>query len=249
MKLCILFNFTGQKFLVIGGGGHSNAIEIIDVKNPNYGSSCQLPDYPIDKMEYGAGGIINDKKAIVCGGYNWINFERNKECFILGPEKTWTKIQSLKRPRSHMSTGNIVINSKLWISGGSDVTTYLESTDSTELVSEDQTLDSIDMPLTVSSHCSVFVERTRIMTIGGYDNIKTKRNETHVMDTTTNIWTPGPELNNARHFHGCAKVTIGDKDVVVVTGGLGALNSVEYLELTDMDQGWKSGNFTSLINF
>ena len=81
------------------------------------------------------------------------------------------------------------------------------------------------------------------MTIGGY--FGGSRKETNIFDQTTNNWTQGPELNEGRNFHGCAKMTIGDKDVVVVTGGLGAWKSVEYLDLTDMDQGWKRGNFLS----
>ena len=78
------------------------------------------------------------------------------------------------------------------------------------------------------------------MTIGGFAS-GDYRDETYIVDTTTNIWTPGPKLNKARSDHACAKVTLGDKQFVVVTGGVGAEISVEYLDTTDMDEGWKSG--------
>ena len=70
----------------------------------------------------------------------------------------------------------------------------------------------------------------------------------YILDRTTNNWTPGPKLNKARIEHGCAKMNIGDKDVVVVTGGDVTDKSVEYLDLTDMDQGWKRGNFFFILN-
>ena len=134
-----------------------------------------------------------------------------------------------------MSTGNIVINGKLWISGGD----YGSQLASTELVTEQSVMQSSDLPFAGAGHCSVFLDRTRIMTIGGYSG--KYRDETYIMDTTTSKWTPGPRLNKARRYHACAKVKIGDKSFVVVTGGRGAYTSVECLNITNMDQGWKNG--------
>jgi len=169
---------------------------------------------------------------MICGGYNG---RRIGDCYTFGPNKVWNKVQSLKTPRSDMSTGNIVINGKLWISGGYDGSNLA----STELVTEQAVMQSSNLPFTGYGHCSVFLDRTRIMTIGGSSG--RHRDETHIMDTTTNHWTPGPELNKARRFHGCAKVSIGDKEFVVVSGGSNALNSVEYLDIANMDQGWQNG--------
>ena len=197
-------------------------------------------------MVEGAGGIINDNKAIICGGFNYDNRETTADCFSLGPEKMWTQTESLlKTPRYDMSTGNIIINNRLWISGGLDESGRELST--TELVNEDQSLKSEDLPVDVYGHCSVLLNRTRIMTIGGWSGWN--RRETNILDLTTNNWTPGPKLNKGRTSHGCAKMTIGDKDLVVVTGGDVTEKSVEYLDLTDMDQGWKRGNFFILNCF
>ena len=206
---------------------------MIDVKNADYGSSCQLPDYPID-MYYGAGGMINGNKIMVCGGYD--GTRKLGECYTLGPDKIWNKSQTLKTPRKTMSTGNIVINGKLWISGGGGVESRLAST---ELVTEQSVIQSSDLPFAVFGHCSVFLDRTRIMTIGGFKG--SNSDETHIMDTTTNKWTPGPKLNKARYYHGCAKVKVGDNQFLVVTGGHPAYTSVEYLDITNMDLGWKNG--------
>ena len=55
-----------------------------------------------------------------------------------------------------------------------------------------------------------------------------------------------------RSDHGCITSNLGGKPIVWVTGGFGesdqggdALQSTEYLE--DLDQGWKSGTFPSIL--
>ena len=53
-------------------------------------------------------------------------------------------------------------------------------------------------------------------------------------------------MNTARGAHGCANVLIGGKSIVFVAGGntdgTNFVDSTEYLDLNDIEAGWKIGN-------
>ena len=156
----------GQKVLLVGGdpwhlGRH---VEIIDMKNMSY--SCELPaKYPID-MSFGAGAMLDGNIPIICGGYNLTS--TIKECFQL-KDKKWYQIESLPSPRIFMSAGNILIDGKLWISGGSELPSDGESKfDKTFLVSSNSVVQSFDLPIPLTGHCSVYLDEERLMIIGGW---------------------------------------------------------------------------------
>lgn len=66
------------------------------------------------------------------------------------------------------------------------------------------------------------------------------------------MWTQGPSMAIARSDHGCANVLVGSKSIVFVAGGFNnyannKLTSVEYLDLNDMESGWKMGKELPMI--
>ena len=178
-----------------------------------------MPQFPI-KMKNGAGGIISGHLAIICSGIFALRGGPLGDCYSLTSNKQWIKIESLKEPRYKMSIGNLVIDGKLWISGGMSSSSRSASTELVDLQST--SIESTNMPFDDNGHCSIQLDNNRIMTTGGSSGADkySMRSETHILDTRTGTWTVGPRLNSARYDHACGKVKIGDKWFIFVTGGL-----------------------------
>jgi hypothetical protein len=69
-----------------------------------------------------------------------------------------------------------------------------------------------------------------IYIIGGDQNGSIS-NKTWIVDPTNEFQiTEGPSLNKGRAYHGCAKMTLNGRTILVVAGGFGALDSVEILD-------------------
>ena len=69
-----------------------------------------------------------------------------------------------------------------------------------------------------------------IYIIGGFQNGSIS-NKTWIVDPTNEFQiTEGPSLNKGRADHGCAKMTLNGRTILVVAGGFGALDSVEILD-------------------
>ena len=59
----------------------------------------------------------------------------------------------------------------------------------------------------------------------------------------------GPSLNNEREFHGCAKMTLNGRTILVVAGGFGnggRLDSVEILDPSENNV-WTQGLYLKSI--
>ena len=139
---------------------------------------------------------------------------------------------------------SVVLNeSKIWITGGWSWSNNDGSLKSTEIISLNQPpVLGPDLPFTVSSHCMVLVNPTTIYLIGGivYDK------KTWIIDPTNDFQIKeGPSLNIERIRHSCSKMRINGRIFLVVAGGLNKesleFDSVELLDTTCPDRGWKKG--------
>ena len=75
-------------------------------------------------------------------------------------------------------------------------------------------------------------------------------NKTWIVDPTNGFQiTEGPSLNNARAEHGCAKMTINGRTILVVAGGFGNDGSLDSVEILDPleNNGWTPGMFWKSI--
>ena len=69
-----------------------------------------------------------------------------------------------------------------------------------------------------------------IYIIGGYQNGSLSK-KTWIVDPTKEFQIKeGPSLNKGRINHGCAKMTLNGRTILVVAGGFGAMDSVEILD-------------------
>ena len=232
---------SGTKILVINGRPWFYGIktEIIDTQNPNF--TCILPNYPIESYT-GIGGLINENVPIACGG---LNGTKINECFYL-QNKTWVQGPSLRQARYNMGSGNLVYHNRLLSSGGfDDSQTRLKSM---ELIGQTKTLvhPGSELPKPMSNHCNVWLNSTHYLLTGGTSDSKTFRSKTMIINVESGQWSYGPSLNLGRSWHGCAKILIGRKQFIFVTGGkdswiTSGTASVEFLDLDKLDQGWIEG--------
>ena len=69
---------------------------------------------------------------------------------------------------------------------------------------------------------------------GSYDD--STSNKTWIVDPTNQFRiTEGPSLNKGREFHGCAKMTLNGRTILVVAGGFGAQESGSYGALDSVE--------------
>ena len=136
------------------------------------------------------------------------------------------------------STGNLVINGSLLISGGIDCDSQSLALDSTMLISKDSIMNSFKLPMGLTGHCSVYMDNENIIIIGGNRSAKT-----FILNILTGSWKNGPELNEPRQFHACGTVLLGTKNVIFVTGG----TTTEFLNLSDEKLTWQKGILSSKI--
>ena len=89
-----------------------------------------------------------------------------------------------------------------------------------------------------------------IYIIGGWQNEQIFSKKTWIVDPTNEFQiTEGPSLNNGRSSHGCAKMTLNGRTILVVAGGCRNrrhLNSVEILDPSENNV-WTQGLYMKFI--
>ena len=88
-----------------------------------------------------------------------------------------------------------------------------------------------------------------IYIIGGWQN-GSRSKKTWIVDPTNEFEIKeGPSLIKARHNHGCAKMTLNGRTILVVAGGLGnggRLDSVEILDPSE-NNAWTEGLYLKFV--
>ena len=84
-----------------------------------------------------------------------------------------------------------------------------------------------------------------IYIIGGRQNGSISK-KTWIVDPTNEFRiTEGPSLNEGRSYHGCAKMTLNGRTILVVAGGFGNGGRLDSVEILDPlgNNGWTPGIF------
>ena len=187
----------------------------------------------------GAIGGILQNKPVICGGYD-SDIKSITNFSIIGMTNDNFKMISLRE-----FSASIALNeSKIWVTGGKSLTL------STEIISLDESpAAGPNFPFTVYSHSMVLVNPTTIYLIRGSQNGESS-NKTWIIDPSNDFQLRmGPPLNIARLQHSCSKIRIEGRIFLVAAGGYNRsgriieefLDSVELLDTTRPDQGWKMG--------
>ena len=199
--------------------------EIVNLINPM--ANYELLDVDnVPKVDGATGGLLQ-KSPIVCGGID-NNLDYPQECVVIGqPDK---KIKMLEK---RSDAASVVLNkTTLWVVGGNDGKNALSST---EFIKIDQpSANGPVLPFSIYGRSVIQFDETSIYIIGGWQN-GLRSNKTWIVDPTKEFEIKvGPPLNVKRIGHGCAKMNLNGRTVLVVAGGngYGTLDSVEILDPT-----------------
>ena len=210
--------------------------ELLDISNK---SQHKLSDYADHHLElYAATGAFIKNKMLICGGDGTITFFE-QGCYILGHESSKFHVNLSKARKGAAST---VIGDVLWVLGG--LVGYGKPTSSTEYISIFEGINPVagpDMPIPVTDHAVISLNKTTIMMIGGSLGLLTTA-KCFYYSLMTQKWTAGPSLMQSRMDHSAGIITdhVTQQEYVVVVGGIGEdyhHDSVEVLEGNE----WKSG--------
>lgn len=104
-------------------------------------------------------------------------------------------------------------------------------------------VSSMKMPTAINLHCSVQINLTTLMIIGGYNG--SGRAETYILNTDTEQWAQGPSMLEARYGFGCGQIRAHRSQPylsIIAVGGndkAKTLRSVEILD--DVSGNWRFG--------
>ena len=203
--------------------------EIVDLINPNTKYDLFARNVP---RVYSATGGLLQKSPIVCGGTD-DNFEIIQDCHVIGQSEMKIKMNTKRDDAASV----VLDQSKLWIVGGSNAEDGgVKALRSTEFIKLDQpSAEGPEMQFTIRAHSMIQYDEKSIYIIGGSQNKITSK-KTWIIDPTNGFQIKeGPLLQKARKWHGCAKMTIGGRTILVVAGGNEASNSVEILDPSEKD--------------
>ena len=200
----------------------------MDLLNPN--AKYEVLANNVSRVDFATGGLLQNA-PIVCGGENQMdgNWIVSQDCVVIGQPEMEMKMIEKRR-----GAASVVLDQHtLWIVGGYNGRNILSST---EFIKMDQpSVNGPDLPFGILNHSMIYYDEKSIYIIGGRQNGSDFSNKTWIVDPTNGFKIKeGPSLNNGREFHGCAKMTMNGRTILVVAGGWGngyeTLDSVEILD-------------------
>ena len=212
-----MFSFIG-KYLVLS----QKVNEILDFLNPNAKYEFLANNLP---RVIGATGGLLQNTPIVCGGRdNMSNIIQ--DCVVIGlPEMEKKMIE-----KRYGAASVTLDQSSLWIVGGFNGNRTLRSTEFIKLGKP--SVKGPDLPFAISGHSMIQYDEKSIYIIGGDQPNQYK---TWIVDPTNEFQIKeGPLLNKGyHHYHGCAKMTLNGRTVLIVAGGWGGYGCLDSVEILD----------------
>ena len=243
------------KLLVATSDYRTTIVEVINFDQSRPDVTCSnLPDLPVG-LGGGTGIMFRGTTPIICGresGYG--EFPYICQCFKLEQGIWKTMIApSLCLWYSESVAMNYNNNDfeSYVLTGGYSSEQLVDNFAVFDGQTWTQTFPS-QIPLNVGSHCTIKINSTLILMIGGYYLNVSK--STYFCDIAANICFPGPNLSTPRFQHACGTLswlnplTDVHENVIVAAGGLDStINSLQSVELLYINkyfndaQGWIFG--------
>ena len=230
--------------MVLGGYPYAASKEIEILDSENQGRSCSASvNFPVEV--YGAsGGGFKDTGIVQCGGAN--SKTVTEKCYFLAQDGTFHEATFSLQTKRFSASSVALPNGTIVVIGGADqYDNRLKTIEIIDTVNGDVSVLQQTLPEPISDHCSILVNQS-VFIIGGYN--VSHSNKTFIMDLQTLKITPGPEMEMARSYFGCA--TMNSR--VIVAGGWTSdyisVKTSEYLDLKSNNPSWQRGklNKTSL---
>ena len=236
------------KLLVVGGltpSGRTNEVEVIDLEISS--TTCEnVANFPF-ALSGAVGGLKDVSNPLICGGYPY-----NKDCYLLNDDGEWEAFGLMNEMRLYAALSQSPYPTEgqsFFVTGGMDEAENVTKT--VEILKGNKWDESPEMPVELRYHCTVLLNSTTVMVIGGM-NKTTYSSEVFYFNSNSEKWTKGPPLNKPRPGLSCGRVRKNSQShqfSVIVVGGFngGHLSSVEVF---DEENGvWNYGpNFPIGIN-
>ena len=155
--------------VIAGGviGGNNQVVDMVEVVDSN--TNCEVDG--ISTQLSGASGI----NGIMCGGQDY-NYNILSSCWNLNPNGTWTSGEDMMEPKKHFSL-NKVEDEIIAIGGKTTSIVNLRSIERLLLTNDEGWSRMKDAPLEIDSHCTLMLNTSYLMIIGGDQNSQVNSNE------------------------------------------------------------------------
>jgi len=228
-------NTSGTKVLVATGDGFgARNTEIVDLEDASF--KCTVSQFPTS-VKGATRGLVGDT-PLICGGSNYATIIN---CYSLKEDGNWKLESNLNTARHYAANGEVIMNNKLVMAGGSSSGTKLATIEVVAPNTRSETLP-IRLPVAMSGSCIVPWDTYTFMIIGGYSGGRSSWSQTYFINMANNTYTNGPNLLTARRFFACHTMQVNGEDFIIVAGGWGsdAWKSTEYLQKANYESGWKT---------
>ena len=216
--------------------GMSSKVEIIDIENPSNICS-QLKDYPL-ALQKAMGSLNSDGKPLICGGC--ASKTLYSTCYTYEND-TWIMFtpMNFERCTGAFSTGNWFNEKRRNLVIG---TSGLSGATAEMLTDNVWDMLNIQLPYNYTYHCSVMVNSSTSIIIGGRQNgIASKK--TFFFNIDEKNLMEGPSMNFVRYYQSCGKILSNDSYLIIAVGGMddksNFLKSVEILD--EKSNSWMFG--------
>ena len=203
-----------------------------------------LAPFP-SSIGFATGGKV-DKTPVLCGGYitsevdgvHVHSITPSSKCYYHDRNlDSWILIGNMNTARA--AAGSIVIDSKLWVIGGSaDGLTGLDTTEFIDMKNGGKITYGPPLPEGGAGHCVVALNKNEVMTIGGHKSPLLRK--TKIYNNITGDWRDGPNLKSDRHDSACAlfRSSLHENRMVVLVAGGDATVTAEILDYSLGDASW-----------
>ena len=217
----------------------NSQIEIIDLENPSNVCS-NLPNYPLPLI--GSMGSLNSQgQPFICGGHNGATLISTCYKYI---NNTWIKFppMNVKRCAGALSNGNWFNQQRRHLVTGTYLGSASDAATGEILTENGWQMLNISLPYNISEHCSVMMNSSTALVIGGYSN-NAPINKTFFINLDENTLREGPVMNSKRSYHSCGRILVNDTYLIIAVGGeIDLNNNLDSVEILDEKTfSWKLG--------
>ena len=201
------------------------------------------------------------------GKYLFLSHNGHEVVDVLNPNAKYEllsvnvpRVSELKMEIIEKRTGAAFValdQSRFWIVGGfvgrfRKTKEFMSSTKFMEL--GQPSVKGPDLPFTIEAHSMIQYDEKSIYIIGGYQNGSISK-KTWIVDLSNGFKiTEGPSLSKERAHHGCAKMIVNRRTILVVAGGYelseGRHPELDSVEILDPSQNniWTQGLYFKSIS-
>ena len=231
------FCISGELILFATGIGEDHwSTNLAQVYNISAEKCSSLAPFP-SSTRFATGGLV-DKTPVLCGGR--VDNRATSKCYYHDRNSnSWMVIGNMSTVRD--GAASIVINSKLWVMGGSASDGsggYPTHTEFIDMKNGGEIISGPPLKEWRSHYCAVALNVNEVMIIGAATSYLYRKTE--IYNTITGDWRDGPTLNVDRTMSACALFQSSlhnNRKVVLVAGG-SRTNTAEILDYSLENAQW-----------